>query len=57
VDGTPVKMNLIIAETNVVATDATACRVMGIDPRKVKHICKASEKGLGSMKEQVLGKK
>lgn len=57
VDGTPVKMNLIIAGTNVVATDATACYVMGIEPGKVKHIRKASEKGLGSMEAQVLGEK
>lgn len=57
VDGTPVTMNLIIAGTNVVATDATACRVMGIEPSKVKHIRKASEKGLGTMKAQVLGEK
>ena len=57
VDGTPVTMNLIIAGTNVVSTDATACRVMGIDPSKVKHIRKASEKGLGKLEPQVLGEK
>ena len=32
VDGTPVMMNLIIAGTNVVSTDAIACRVIGVDP-------------------------
>jgi uncharacterized protein (DUF362 family) len=57
VDGTPVKMNLIIAGTNVVATDATACRVMGIDPYKVKHIRTACEKGLGDIEAQVIGEK
>jgi uncharacterized protein (DUF362 family) len=57
VDGTPVTMNLIIAGTNVVSTDATACRVMGMDPSQVKHIPKASEKGLGSLEQQVLGEK
>ncbi len=56
-DGTPVTMNLIIAGTNVVATDAAACRVIGIEPSKVKHIRKASEKGLGTMEAQVLGEK
>jgi hypothetical protein len=30
---------------------------MGIEPGKVKHIRKASEKGLGSMEAQVLGEK
>ncbi len=47
INGKPVQMNLIIAGKNVVATDATACRVMGIDPHEIKHIQKAYEKGLG----------
>jgi uncharacterized protein (DUF362 family) len=58
VDGTPVKMNLIIAGTDTVATDATACRVMGIDPHEIKHIRGAYEKGLGNIDDvQVIGEK
>jgi len=57
VDGTPVPMNLIIAGTDVVATDATACRVMGINPYEIKHIRKAFEKGLGKSEAQVVGEK
>jgi uncharacterized protein (DUF362 family) len=57
VDGTPVQMNLIIAGTDVVATDATACRVMGINPYEIKHIRKAFEKGLGKSEAQVVGEK
>lgn len=57
VDGTPVQMNLIIAGTDVVATDATACRVMGINPYEIKHIRKAYEKGLGKSEAQVVGEK
>jgi uncharacterized protein (DUF362 family) len=57
VDGTPVQMNLIIAGTDVVATDATAARIMGFDPYEIKHIRKAFEKGLGSSEAQVLGEK
>jgi len=58
VDGTPVRMDLIIAGTDTVATDATACRVMGIDPHEIKHIRKANEKGLGNIDDiQVLGEK
>ena len=49
VNGKPVKMNLIIAGKDTVATDATACRVMDLDPHKVKHIRIASEKGLGTI--------
>ena len=58
IDGTPVQMNLIIAGADVVATDATACRVMGIDPHEVKHVLRAHEKGLGSIDDvQVVGDK
>ncbi len=57
VDGTPVQMDLIIAGTDVVATDATACRVMGINPYEIKHIRKAFEKGLGESEAQVVGEK
>jgi uncharacterized protein (DUF362 family) len=56
-DGTPVQMNLIIAGTDVVATDATACRVMGINPYEIKHIRKAFEKGLGKSEAQIVGEK
>jgi uncharacterized protein (DUF362 family) len=58
IDGTPVRMDLIIAGTDTVATDATACRVMGIDPHEIKHIYKACEKGLGNIDDvQILGEK
>jgi uncharacterized protein (DUF362 family) len=57
IDGTPVQMNLIIAGTDPVATDATACRVMGINPYEIKHIRKAYEKGLGKSEAQILGEK
>ena len=58
VDGTPVRMDLIIAGTDTVATDATACRVMGINPHEIKHIRKAHEKGLGNIDDiHVLGEK
>ena len=58
VDGTPVKMDLIIAGTDVVATDATASRIIGLDPKNIKHICRAHEKGLGNMNDvEVVGEK
>jgi uncharacterized protein (DUF362 family) len=57
-DGTPVKMDLIIAGKDVVATDATAARVMGFDPNDISHIRRASEKGLGNIDNiEVLGSK
>jgi uncharacterized protein (DUF362 family) len=57
IDGTPVQMNLIIAGTDVVATDATAARVMGFNPYAINHIRKAYEKGLGKSEAQIIGEK
>jgi uncharacterized protein (DUF362 family) len=57
IDGTPVPMNLIIAGTDPVATDATAARIMGFNPYEITHIRKAYEKGLGKSDAQVLGEK
>jgi uncharacterized protein (DUF362 family) len=51
VSGSPVKMDLIIAGKDVVATDATACRIMGFDPKEVAHIRMATERGLGSIND------
>jgi uncharacterized protein (DUF362 family) len=49
VDGSPVKMDLIIAGKDPVATDATGARVMGIDPHEISHIRTAYRKGLGNI--------
>jgi uncharacterized protein (DUF362 family) len=57
-DGTPVKMDLIIAGNDVVATDATATRVMGFEPWEISHIRKAHDKGLGNIDDiEILGAK
>jgi uncharacterized protein (DUF362 family) len=58
VEGSPVKMDLIIASKDVVAADATGCRVMGMDPHSFSHIRKAYEKRLGNIDDiKVLGEK
>jgi uncharacterized protein (DUF362 family) len=49
--GIPVKMDLLIAGKDAVAVDATACRVMSIDPAQIYHIRRAHEKGLGEIDE------
>ncbi len=48
-NGNPVQMDLVIAGTDQVATDSTACRVMGFDPHAIEHIYKAYIKGLGNI--------
>jgi uncharacterized protein (DUF362 family) len=57
IDGTPIQMNLIIAGTDPVATDATAARIMGFNPHEIAHIRKAQEKGLGKAEAQIIGEK
>jgi uncharacterized protein (DUF362 family) len=49
--GSPVKMDLIVAGRDVVATDATCARIMGIDPQNISHIRTAHQKGLGNIDE------
>lgn len=54
----PVEMNLVIAGTDPVATDAVGSAVMGIPPEKVRHLRFAEDKGLGTCdleKIKVLG--
>jgi uncharacterized protein (DUF362 family) len=55
-DGSPIKMDLIIAGKDPVATDATCARVMGLDPHEISHIHSANEKGIGQIDEiEVVG--
>ena len=45
--GKPVKMDLVIAGKDPVATDAVAARVMGFEYDKIHHIRRLSELGVG----------
>jgi len=56
VGGRPVQMETIVAGRDVVAVDATACRVMGFDPHEIGHIMMAHERGLGEVDDvEVVG--
>lgn len=46
--GSPVKMDLIIAGTDVVAVDAVCASIMGIDPKDVQHLQLATSHRLGT---------
>jgi len=48
VRGSPVQMDLIIAGADMVAVDAVAAAVMGINPERVKYLELAEERGLGT---------
>jgi uncharacterized protein (DUF362 family) len=45
--GRPVKMNLVIAGTDPVATDAVGCAVMGLNPKTVDYLQLAQERNIG----------
>jgi uncharacterized protein (DUF362 family) len=45
--GKPKKLNFVVAGNNAVATDTVMTNIMGFNPRKIKHLRLASEKGLG----------
>jgi uncharacterized protein (DUF362 family) len=47
--GNPVQMDTIIAGVDPIATDATACRVMGFNPHTISHIRRAYERNLGQI--------
>jgi len=57
-DGSPVKMDIIIAGKDPVAADATTARIMEIDPHEISHIRTAHQKGLGNIDNiEILGTK
>lgn len=51
VKGEPVKMDLIIAGRDPVATDAVAATIMGFDPKGIYHINRAHQKGIGNLND------
>lgn len=57
-NGRPLRVGLVIAGDNPVEVDATCLRVMGVDPRRVAHVRKAAERGLGVLDGfEVLGER
>ncbi len=54
VKGEPISMNLVIAGTDMVATDAVGAAVMGVDPRMVRHLQLAEKRGLGTARLEAI---
>lgn len=48
-EGTPVKLGVVLAGTNMVTVDAACCYVIGFDPRKNDHIAYSHQKIGGSI--------
>lgn len=51
-EGTPVKLDLIIAGSCPVSVDATAARIMGFQPEQLEYLIEAEKAGHGSIKEE-----
>jgi uncharacterized protein (DUF362 family) len=49
--GTPVEFDCVVAGRDMVAIDATACRMVGLPLEKVEYFDAAREKGLGTFEE------
>lgn len=50
VNGRPRRLDAILASLDPVALDATAMRLVGLDPSRARHVVLAAEKGLGRMR-------
>jgi len=49
VNGTPIKMDTIIAGADPVSTDAVGAQIMGFTPEAIDHIKMCYEKGIGNL--------
>lgn len=54
INGKPKQMDLILASTDPVALDATAMRLVGLDPMTCRHAVMASEKEVGRIDPEVI---
>lgn len=51
------KLGLIMASTDPVAIDSVAARIIGLNPKKLRHLVLAEEEGLGKLKYETAGEK
>jgi uncharacterized protein (DUF362 family) len=54
INGKPKRLDMILASTDPVAVDATAMRLVGIDPYTSGHVRLAAERGLGNIDETAI---
>jgi uncharacterized protein (DUF362 family) len=52
VNGRKVELNLLMGSRDPVALDASAMRLVGLDPQKARHVVLAAEKGLGKFSNE-----
>lgn len=52
VNGKPRRLDLLLASRDAVALDATAMRLVGMDPALARHVALAAEEGLGRIRAE-----
>ena len=53
-NGKPRRLDLLLASRDSVALDATAMRLVGLDPRQCRHLLMTAEKGLGHFEQEAI---
>jgi len=53
-NGKPRRLDLLLASRDSVALDATAMRLVGLDPRQCRHLRMTAEKGLGRWEQEAI---
>lgn len=59
-NGKPVRLGVVLASKDLTALDATACRIVGIEPKEILPLLKAYERKIGTIEEteiEVIGEK
>jgi uncharacterized protein (DUF362 family) len=51
INGYPINLNVLLASRDPVALDATAMRLIGLDPKRARHVVHARDIGLGTLSE------
>src|SRR4029077_7063809 len=54
INGYPINLNVLLASRDPVALDATAMRLIGLDPCSSRHIVQAGDLGLGCLAENAI---
>ncbi|MCX5801656.1 MAG: DUF362 domain-containing protein [Candidatus Eisenbacteria bacterium] len=52
VNGRKVRLDLLLGSRDPVALDATAMRLVGLEPRRARHVVMAAERGLGTLSKE-----
>ena len=55
VDGVPIRADLIVAGLDPVAVDSACATIMGLSPRRIRHLTLAERAGLGSIEFKAAG--